>query len=77
MGDWDVLHTDLALVNGDGPGQFEWQLLAAQVDPSPRLEHPSLGLHGLGDSAQETHSRVTYGNRRSKRQRLIQVKGRL
>lgn len=55
--------TDLALVDGDGPGQFEWQLLSAQVDPTTRLKHPALWLQHLCDAAQETHTWESCGNK--------------
>ena len=48
--------TDLALVNGDSPGKFEWQLLSTQVDPTTRFEHPTLWLHHLCDAAQKAHT---------------------
>lgn len=46
----------LALVNGDGPGQFEWQLLAGEVDPAGGFKHPALVLQRLCDAAQEAHT---------------------
>lgn len=57
----------LALVDGDGPGQFEGQLLATQVDPTTRFEHPALGLQHFSDAAQETHTRMSWGGRARKR----------
>lgn len=61
--DWTCTH--LALVNGYGPGQFEWQLLSTQVDPTAWLEHPALGLQHLCNAAQETHTWESWGNRMS------------
>lgn len=52
----DCTCTHLALVDGDGPGQFEWQLLSTQVDPPAGLKHPALRLQHLCDAAQETHT---------------------
>lgn len=57
------MFTDLALVDGDGPGQFEWQLLSAQVDPTTGLKHPALWLQHLCDAAQETHTWESCGNK--------------
>lgn len=53
----------LALVDGDGPGQFEGQLLATQVDPTTGFEHPALGLQHLSHAAQEPHPRMPWGGR--------------
>lgn len=61
---WHILPlAHLALVDGDGPGQFEGQLLATQVDPTTGFEHPALGLQHLSDAAQETHARVSWDGR--------------
>ena len=51
----------LTLVDGDGPGQFEWQLLAANVEPAPNLEHPALAFQHLRGATQETHAGQTCG----------------
>lgn len=57
IGSYMVIATPhLALVDGDGPGQFEWQLLAAQIEPASGLEHPALWLQRLSGAAQETHT---------------------
>lgn len=61
-----LLLAHLALVDGDGPGQFEGQLLATQVDPSTRFEHPALGLQHLSGAAQETHTRMSWVGRKNK-----------
>lgn len=58
----DGARPHLALVDGDGPGQFERQLLSTQVDAAARLEHPALGLQQLCDATQETHTRESWGN---------------
>lgn len=52
-----AVRTHLALVDGDGPGQFEWQLLSTQVYPTTRLEHPALWLQHFRDATQEANSR--------------------
>lgn len=57
---WMQAH--LALVNGDGPGQLEGQLLSTQVDPTAGLKHPTLGLQRLCNAAQETHAREPWGS---------------
>lgn len=46
----------LALVDGNGPGQFEWQLLSTQVGPAPGFKHPAFKLQHFGDATQEAHA---------------------
>lgn len=48
-------------MDGDGPGQFEWQLLSTQVDPATGFKHPALRLQHLGNAAQETHTGESWG----------------
>lgn len=57
--DWTSAH--LALVDGDGPGQFERQLLSAEVRPTAGLEHPALRLQHLCNAAQEPHPWESWG----------------
>lgn len=48
--------THLALVDGDGPGQFKWQLLSTEVDPTTRLKHPALGLQHFCGATHEMYT---------------------
>lgn len=47
----------LALVDGDGPGQLERQLLPTRVDPTAGLKHPALRFQHLCGAAEEAHVR--------------------
>lgn len=58
-----VMKAHLTLVNWNGPGQFEWQLLSAQVQPSWGFKHPALSLHYLNSPTEKPHSGKSFGKR--------------
>lgn len=54
LSDWAC--ADLALVDGDGPGQLERQLLPTHVDPAAGLNNPALRFQHLCDARHESHA---------------------
>lgn len=67
LSDWDWTCTHLALVDGDGPGQFERQLLSTEMGPTTRLEHPALLLQHLSNATQEPHTWKSWARRGEER----------